>query len=54
MKLFIGVGLWKMGMDLKLGNDIKTSLKYDEEPIVEGDPNFLKGQNSDNMQNQFY
>ena len=53
MKLFIGFGIWKIAMEQKVGNDIKSSLKYDEEAIIEGDPNFLHGQSNDYIQNQF-
>ena len=34
LKLFIGIGLWKMAMEFKSG--IKFSLKYEEEQIGEG------------------
>ena len=44
LKLFIGIGLWKMAMEFKNGG-IKSSYKYDEEQIGEGDPNILRGQN---------
>ena len=44
LKLFIGIGLWKMGMEYKSGG-IKSSLKYEEEQIGEGDPNILRGRN---------
>lgn len=44
LKLFIGIGLWKMAIEFK-NSGIKSSLKYDEEPIGEGDPNILRGQN---------
>ena len=44
LKLFIGIGLWKMGLEYKFGG-IKSSLKYDEEQIGEGDPNILRGRN---------
>ena len=44
LKLFIGIGLWKMAMEFK-NSGIKASLKYDEEQIGEGDPNILKDQN---------
>ena len=47
LKLFIGIGLWKMAMDFKSGG-IKSSLKYEEEQIGEGDPNILRGQNDFN------
>ena len=46
LKLFIGILLWRMGMEYK--NDqgiIKSSVKYNEEPIGQGDPNILRGQN---------
>ena len=33
LKLFLGVGIWKMAMEGKTG--VKSSLKYDEEPIGE-------------------
>ena len=44
LKLFIGIGLWKMAMEYK-NNGIKSSLKYEEEQIGEGDSNILRGQN---------
>lgn len=47
LKLFIGIGLWKMGMELK-SMGIKSSLKYDEEQIGEGDPEILRGRNDSN------
>ena len=34
LKLFIGIGLWKMAMEFKSG--IKFSLKYEEKKIGEG------------------
>ena len=34
LKLFIGIGLWKMAIEFKSG--IKFSLKYEEEQIGEG------------------
>ena len=43
LKLFIGIGLWKMAMENKSG--VKSSVGYDEEQIGEGDPNILRGQN---------
>ena len=36
LKLFTGIGLWKMAMEFKLGG---SSVKYDEEQIGEGEPN---------------
>ena len=36
LKLFVGIGLWKMAMEFKLGG-VKSSFKYDEEQI--GDSN---------------
>ena len=44
LKLFIGIGLWKMAMEFKSGG-VKSSVGYDEEQIREGDPNILRGQN---------
>ena len=46
LKLFIGIGLWKMAMENKSG--IKSSVNYDEEQIGDGDPNILRGQNDFN------
>ena len=43
LKLFIGIGLWKMGMEFKAG--VKSSVNYNEEQIGEGDQNILRGQN---------
>ena len=37
LKLFVGIGLWKMAMEFKL-NSAKSSFKYDEEQIG-GDAN---------------
>ncbi len=38
LKIVIGIGLWKMGLDFKLiGN--KSSTNYVEEQIAEGDSN---------------
>lgn len=37
LKLFIGIGLWTMAMEFK--SNIKSSVKYDEEPIREAEPN---------------
>jgi hypothetical protein len=47
LKLFIGIGLWKMAMENKSGG-VKSSLGYNEEQIGEGDPNILRGQNDFN------
>lgn len=44
LKLFIGIGLWKMAMEFKSGGP-KSSVQYEEEQIGEGDPNILRGQN---------
>ena len=44
LKVFIGIGLWKMGMEFKAG--MKSSVNYNEEQIGEGDPNILRGQNN--------
>ena len=43
LKLFIGIGLWKMAMAFKYGG-IKSSVEYEEEQIVGGDPNILRRQ----------
>lgn len=45
LKLFIGIGLWKMAMEFK-NSGKSSSLKYEEEQIGEGDPNILRGQNN--------
>ena len=48
LKLFIGIGLWKMAIENKYRQDefaMKSSLKYAEEQIEEGDPNILRGPN---------
>ena len=47
LKLFIGIGLWKMAMENKSGG-VKSSVNYVEEQIGEGDPNILRGQNDFN------
>ena len=47
LKLFIGIGLWKMAMDNKSGG-VKSSFGYEEEQIGEGDPTILRGQNDFN------
>ena len=52
LKLFLGVGIWKMAMEGKTG--VKSSLKYEEEPISEGDPNILRGQNDENRQGRIF
>jgi len=46
LKLFIGIGLWKMAMENKSG--VKSSVNYVEEQIEEGDQNILRGQNDFN------
>ena len=53
LKLLVGIGLWKMAMEFKnSGNQLKLSDKYNEEPIQEGDPEILRGQNK-RMQNEY-
>ena len=52
LKLFLGVGIWKMAMEGKSG--VKSSLKYEEEQIGEGDPNILRGQNDANRQGRIF
>ena len=47
LKFFIGIGLWKMAMENKSGG-VKSSVKYEEEQIGEGDPTILRGQNDYN------
>ena len=42
LKLFIGIGLWKMAMEFKSGG-IKSSTEYKEEQIGDGDPYILRG-----------
>ena len=54
MKIFIGIGIWKLAMDIKSINDVQTSVKYDEEPIVEAEHNYYNGQNSNFVQEQIY
>ena len=52
LKLFIGIGLWKMAMEVK-SSRIKSSIKYEEEQINEGDPYILRGKkNDDNKQDE--
>ena len=52
LKLFIGIGLWKMAMEVK-SSRIKSSIKYEEEQIGEGDPYILRGKkNEDNKQDE--
>ncbi len=46
LKLFLGIGLWKMAMEFK-NNSIKSS-QYNEEQINEGDPAILKTKNNFN------
>jgi len=54
LKLFLGIGIWKMAMENKnsLGLGVKSSLKYEEEHIEEGDPTILRGQNRRNSSNE--
>ena len=42
LKLFIGIGIWKMAMENKSNQGVKSSLKYEEEQIGEGDSNILR------------
>ena len=51
LKLFIGVGIWRMAMDNKSNQGVKSSLKYEEEQIGEGDPNILRAHQG-KMQNE--
>ena len=52
LKLFIGIGLWKMAMEVK-SSRIKSSIKYEEEQINEGDPYILRGKKKeDNKQDE--
>jgi hypothetical protein len=44
LKLFIGIGIWRMAMENKSGHGVKSSLKYEEEKIEEGEPYNLSGQ----------
>ena len=44
LKLFIGVGIWRIAMENKSNQGVKSSLKYDEEQIGEGDSNILRAQ----------
>ena len=44
LKLFIGVGIWRLAMENKSNQGVKSSLKYEEEQIGEGDPNILRAQ----------
>jgi len=51
LKLFIGIGLWKMAIENKY--TMKSSLKYTEEQIEEGDPTILRGKN-DNQRRRIF
>ena len=44
LKLFIGIGIWRMAMENKSGRGVKSSLKYEAEKIEEGEPYNLSGQ----------
>ena len=46
LKLFIGIGLWKIAMEYKTIS-IKSS-QYNEEQINDGDPNILRAKNNFN------
>ena len=51
LKLFIGVGIWRIAMENKSNQGVKSSLKYEEEQIGEGDPNILRAHQG-KMQNE--
>lgn len=51
LKLFIGVGIWKIAMENKSNQGVKSSFKYEEEQIGEGDPNILRAHQG-NRQNE--
>ena len=51
LKLFIGIGIWKMAMENKSGG-VKSSLGYNEEQIDAGNPEILRGQNK-RIQNEY-
>ena len=51
LKLFIGVGIWKIAMENKSNQGVKSSLKYEEEQIGEGDPDILRAHQR-KMQNE--
>ena len=56
LKLFIGIGLWKMAIENKYRQDefaMKSSLKYVEEHIEEGDPTILRSKN-DNQRGRIF
>ena len=56
LKLFIGIGLWKIAIENKYRQDefaMKSSLKYAEEQIEEGDPTILRGKN-DNQRGRIF
>ena len=46
LKLLVGIGLWSMAMDYKSGEAINFSENYKEEPIDAGNPEILRGPNS--------
>ena len=48
LKLFIGIGIWRMAMENKSGLGVKSSLKYEEEKIEEGDQGGMSGEQDDN------
>ena len=50
LKLFIGIGLWKMAMENK--TVLSSTVKYEEEQIGEGDQNILRGQNGFNSRQE--
>lgn len=47
LKLFIGIGIWRMAIENKSGLGVKSSLKYEEEKIEDGDPYNLSGQQAE-------
>ncbi len=52
LKLFLGIGIWKMAMENKAG--MKSSIKYEEEKIGEGDSNILRGRNDFSKQEKTF
>jgi hypothetical protein len=57
LKLFIGIGLWKMAIENKYAQDelgMKSSLKYAEEQIEEGDPTILRGRNDNQREGRIF
>jgi len=53
LKLLVGIGLWNMAMEFKNSSEpLKVSDKYNEEPIEDGNPEILRGQNK-RIQNEY-